>query len=315
MSKRKTSAEERAPFTRDEMAFETRRAALALASILSNFGPGMAADELAAKYLGVELEIYDFDRVLDEELARIPVERHFLYQVVMDAYDYAYQVGSRGLDDGTNVDERAHQVAAVLTGFPQTDFNGEPSPLNRLGPQKLRQVLETSMARYNLDSGGNLTVRDLALLANMGEAAVRTSLSAEGIRTMAMGKGLGVVPNGDATAWLIGRRGFAPSARYDGVLDPGSSMHSIFGATNLDFVSALQKAIAIAGSNTAELAARADVSEQWLGQLAAPGEEAEVDLLALERLAKALSAPHPLFVGKAVTDLLSRRRPAAAICQ
>ncbi|KIV66980.1 hypothetical protein SZ54_2333 [Rhizobium sp. UR51a] len=63
-------------------------------------------------------------------------------------------------------------MGGILTGFPKADFNGEPTPLDELNPRKLRQVLETFLARYALDTGEILTVPQLALLADMGEAAV-----------------------------------------------------------------------------------------------------------------------------------------------
>ncbi|MER8395412.1 hypothetical protein NKH10_26670 [Mesorhizobium sp. M1340] len=309
MNKRKQTPEDRAPFTRDEIISETRRAALALASMISNFGPSGQGPALAAQYLGAELQAgYDFDNVSEEDLNLIPIERHFLYHVVMDAFDYAYQVGSRGLDYKAMADERAHEVDGILNGFPRTDFSGEPSPLDTLNPQKFRQVLDTFMARYSLDGGSDLSIRDLALLANMGEAAVRTSLSAEGIKTVARGKGQsGAVPHSDAVSWLMGRRGFVPSAMFGGDDDMASTMHSIFTATNLDFRGALQKALEVAGLDVDGLADKASVPKPWLRQMATTDGVAKVDLPAIERIANALEAPLPIFAGKAVENLLARK--------
>ena len=307
MSKVKQQQEGRAPFTRDEIVHETRLAALGLASMIAAYGAMSGAPDAAAKYLGTDFEQYGYENASDEELNRIPIEDHFLYRVVVDAYEYAYQVGSRGLNGAHLVEERAHEVAGILSGFPRSDSYGEPSPLDTLNPHKLRQVLETFMARFSLDYGGDLSVSDLALLANMSEATVRSSLSTEGIRTVVTRKGQpGVVPHGDAMTWLMGRRGFTPTAKFDGSTDIGETVYAIFAATNLDFVSALQKAMEAAQLDTAALAAKATVSEPWLMRLATRGENAEVDVPALQRIAAAMSAPEAMFAGKAVQDLLSR---------
>lgn len=75
--------EGRAPFSRQEIIDEVKKAAVAFASHLSAFGPGNAL-ELAAAYLGCELERYDLDGLNEEELRSIPIERHFLHRVAMD---------------------------------------------------------------------------------------------------------------------------------------------------------------------------------------------------------------------------------------
>ncbi|MDH4441869.1 MAG: hypothetical protein QE284_15970 [Rhizobium sp.] len=97
---------------------------------------------VASHYLGIELDGYDYEGDGHPQLASVPIEEHFLYTVVMDAYHHTYQCGDI-FEDTFTVDEHLHEVAAIVTGFPQTDFNGEPTPLNELNPKKMRQVLET----------------------------------------------------------------------------------------------------------------------------------------------------------------------------
>jgi hypothetical protein len=179
-----------------------------------------------------------------------------------------------------------------------------------MNPHKLRQVLETFYARYALDNGDNLTVPQLALLANMGEAAVRTSISAEGIKTVASHeKGeKNQVPHADALIWLAGRRGFVPTKSSPGSdINQTELMFSLFTAESLSFESALQKAIAAAEGGETGLSERAGVEKSWLEKLTAVDASPDINLTALESLSGALGAPMPIFVGKAVTALLSRR--------
>lgn len=314
MAKQKQRREDRAPFSRDEIVREVRLAALGMASHIAIWGHRQESWNVASHYLGVELDGYDYLGDGHPELDSIPIEEHYLYTVVMDAYDHAYQCGDI-FNNTFNVDERMFEVGGILTGFPKSDFNGEPTPLDELNPQKLRQVLETFLARYALDTGDNLTVSQLALLADMGEAAVRTSLSAEGIKTIAGQKGeKNQVPHADALAWLSGRRNFVPTRRQPGVQDNlGELVSSLFSADSLTFEIALQKAISASSKTEDELAKAAGLSSVWIEELSDEGKRPEIDVDGLQKLATALEAPVPLFVGKAVTALLERRSKPAAI--
>ncbi|CAN7733067.1 hypothetical protein LJR010_006042 [Ensifer adhaerens] len=313
MSRKKTHAANRAPFTREEIIREVRLAALGLASHIAVFGHRQEAPRIAAQYLGVELDDYNFERDGHHQLDSIPIEEHYLYNVVMDAYDHAYQIGDP-FENPFNVDERAYEVDGILVGFPRADFNGEPTPLDRLNPQKMRQVLETFRARWSLDRGHDLTVTELALLANMGEATVRTSLSAEGIKTItATEKGeKNQVPHADAVSWLSGRRGFVPTKdRHRSGANHTELMFSLFSAQSLSFEAALQKAIAATGEGEQVLGEQGGNSEDWLKKLLSVDAVMDIDIVALEKLSRTLGAPTPLFVGKAVTALLSRRETPA----
>lgn len=314
MAKQKQTREDRAPFSRDEIIYEIRLAALGMASHIAMWGHRQEALNVASHYLGVKLDGYDYEGNGHPELDSIPIEQHFLYTVVMDAYNHAYQCGDI-FDDTFTVDERMTEVSGILAGFPQTDFNGEPTPLNELNSQKLRQVLKTFLARYALDTGENLTVPQLALLADMGEAAVRTSLSAEGIKTISSQKGeKNQVPHADAVAWLSGRRNFVPTRRQPGVQgNTGELVSSLFSADSLTFEIALQKAISANNTTEEELAKAAGISSIWIDELHDDDKRPEIDVEGLQKLAAALQAPVPLFVGKAVTALLERgSKPAAS---
>lgn len=308
MRKPKSVQEGRAPFTRDEIIYETRRATVALASMIYHYGTN-SASYAAATYLGVELPSYEYQDLKDADLDLIPIERHDIYRVVMTAYDYAYQVGTAPPSEVV-IDETAHEAAGILSGFPQSDFNGDGSPIGTLNPQKLRQVLDTFFARYSLEKGGGQSVRDLALLANMSEAAVRSSLSTEGLKANTRSKdGPGEVPYSDAIAWLMGRRGFIPTQGVNHESDLADTACALFTASNLDFNSALQKTMRAANLDVDALSIKANVSAGWLKELLTKEQTAELDLNGLQSVAAALLAPIPLFVGKAVQDLLSRKAP------
>lgn len=309
MSKLKKTPEGRAPFTRDEIIRDVRIAILAMASLIANLGPRKDCLKVAEDYVGVALDDYCRNIEGHSQLDLIPVEEHQLYTVVMDAFDYAYQLGDP-TDYDFSVETRAYEVGGILTAFPVCDFDGEPSPLDRLNPQKLRQVLETFEARWALDQGRDLSVSQLALLANMGEAAVRTSLSAEGIRTITRtGKGeKNQVPHADALVWLMGRRGFVPSRNnVEGSMTSRDLVLSAFLSESLSFEAALKKATSALEKTTSDLATEGGLSVSWMRDLADPDVCAPIDLPALQRLADLLEVPVPLFVGRAVSALLERQ--------
>lgn len=148
----------------------------------------------------------------------------------------------------------------------------------------------------------------------MGEAAVRTSLSAEGIKTISSQKGeKNQVPHADAIAWLSGRRNFVPTRRQPGVQgNPGELASSLFAADSLTFETALQKAISANYTTIGELAQAAGVSSIWIEELQDTSKLPEINLDGLQKLASALQAPVPLFAGRAVAALLERRSKPAA---
>lgn len=303
------NVEGRAPYSREEIIADVRRAAVAFASHLAVFGPRNNALDLAAQYLGCELDDYQLEGQSEEKLQAIPIERHFLYQVAMDAYDYAYQVGTKGLDYRWQIDERMHEVLALLEGFPRYDFDCEPSPLDTLNPQKLREVLETFMARYGFDHEWDLPIRDLALLARMGEAAVRTSLSKEGITTVTRQKGQpGVVPHEQAVQWLLGRRGFIPSAQFPEEKESAEKQELLARLLegDADFPQVLKSAIGFKRIELDQLAQDSGIPYTWLeGALAGSG-ASEIEVAALGRLAQVLNVPALPFATKAIEFLLGK---------
>jgi hypothetical protein len=101
---------------------------------------------------------------------------------------------AKGFVDG------AHSQTPLTDSSPMADPDGF-----------CHHVVDMAFARSNLRDGKNLTVRELALLGQMKEAAVRNSLSKERI---AIEKG--EVENQAALAWLSDRRDFIPTGTVEG---------------------------------------------------------------------------------------------------
>lgn len=76
----------------------------------------------------------------------------------------------------------------------------------------LRDMLDRLQARLSLDSGSSLSVREIALLADMSERSVRNAMTADGPNRLAASTD-GTVDNLEAHRWLEGRRGFVKTER------------------------------------------------------------------------------------------------------
>ena len=301
-----------APYSWSEIEAQVRSAIFCQASILACLGP-VAADAVA-NYLGVDpdraSELSDgFNEGLDKKPdTGVVIERHHLYDLARNAYDFAYQLD--GYQRASHEDQ--YEIScAVLTGFPQTDMHGNPSPLSSACDEPLRRVFETFVARWKLfdtDLGSSgLTVRELALLSNMTIPAVRTSLSKEGFKLDLSGrrdddKG-GVLDLDNALTWLMRRRGFIPNRWSDGDR-PGMTVTEVFALPDLSFDAALRQALEIRALSAVQLAATAQVPATWLDAIL-EGKSASADVPALRAIARVLAQSEPEFVGRAVQHLLS----------
>ncbi|ETD87658.1 helix-turn-helix domain-containing protein [Rhodobacter capsulatus] len=307
-----------APYSWSEIEAQVRSAILCQASILACLGP--AASDAVAHYLGVDVDrASDLSDGFNEGLDKKPdtgvvIERHHLYDLARNAYDFAYQLD--GYQRASHEDQ--YEIScAVLTSFAQTDMHGNPSPLSAACDEPLRRVFETFVARWKFmdtDFGaGGLTVRELALLSNMTVPAVRTSLSKEGFKLDLSGrrdddKG-GVLDRESALTWLSRRRGFIPN-RWSGDDQPGMTVAEVFALPDLRFDVALANACSLQSLSAPELAAAAQVSATWL-ETVLSGKSASVDVPALRAIARVFSQPEPEFVGRAVQHLLSLDVPKA----
>lgn len=305
-----------APYTWEEIEDQVRSAILCQFSQIRGGGPD--SDELLRLYLGIDPDVLnDADTAggvkRTEVLRSIPLDRHHLHALARDAFRYAYQ-----LDGWERATYEDHYMidCGVLPGFPQSDMDGEPSPLSASHDFPLRRVFETFLARWNLynsDYGGGLSVRELALLSNMTVPAVRTSLSKEGIKLdLAGARGEGVRRDDersatlnvrDALRWLEGRRGFVPN-RGPETTSSATPIADIFADRDVAFDQALRTAFASLGTDTAQVAGSASISPSWLSALA-EGHPAEIDIEALRSLARTLQLPEADFVAYGVRHLIS----------
>ncbi len=184
------------PFTKDEFAAEVREQLYIQASQISH----ACSDDAATAFLGFPCEFSAGGCMNDKDVARIDLPRFPAWNYLGKAFDFAFQVGnSWHYDEDTNID-----VVALANGMSISAISGELSPY-MVPTSKCRHVIDLAIGRFYLEAGSSqsLTVRQLALLADMSEAAVRNSLSAEKLKTP--------VDADVALVWLRGRKGFVPT--------------------------------------------------------------------------------------------------------
>jgi hypothetical protein len=127
------------------------------------------------------------------------------------AYDYAFQIGRYRF-----YDEMADQrlISFREGGVPAYDTHGHQNPYYA-EDSKCRYIADMAQARYHLEHyDASPSIRELSLLSGMSEAAVRNSLSSEGIKMEDFG-GKRRISNEAARRWLYGRRGFIPTKEDD----------------------------------------------------------------------------------------------------
>jgi hypothetical protein len=173
---------------------------------------------------------------------------------------------------------------------------GDPSPF--LAPDsRCRHVIDMATGRWNLecDDSRDLTIRQLALLAGMTEAAVRNSLSTEKIR--AQGKPVAVSPR-VAAQWLKARKGFAPTQH-----EKNRQAFHVAHTRNLLAAPQLSAGIRVLLSELSmtpeALAEKAKVPVEIVTSLL----ESRVDiydLKALQKIGAVLDVDVPYFVGQSI---------------
>jgi hypothetical protein len=282
---------------------QLRELIIAQASIIHVYGP--AGSEACDAFLGVSGTIPDPQDMTDEQKSRIDIKRHGVYRLVRHAYDYAFQMdGYRDLSS-----EDIYEIeCGLLHGYPQSDMHGEPTGLSKLNDLPLKRVLETCSARWKWSiEGEGLTVRELSLLANLGEPTVRSSISKEGFRLEAQFSGdddaRSKLSADDAAQWLAKRRGFIPNRDGMSTELRSAQVSETLESSERDFPAALQRLFEIVDMSAKDLTEDAKLREGWLEDLLA-GRPVDIDLPALKRMAKSLNANKVEFVAKAVQYLL-----------
>jgi hypothetical protein len=140
---------------------------------------------------------------------------------ITGAFERGYAFAFRPSVTNTLGDHEVQDLTVFMLGTPRAGgilSGGETHAF--MTPEGLCQtVADTVMARWKLecDTAGSgshtFTTRELALLADMTEGAVRNALadkSKNGLRAVPGAKNPVVVEHAEALRWLMGRRGFIP---------------------------------------------------------------------------------------------------------
>lgn len=277
------------PFTKDEMGSELREILFIQASQIAH----AAREEAAWAFLGYECEFNPARSTQPGEIEKIDLSRFAAWGYLSAAYDYAFQVGRCwGYGESEN-----HDIVAFAEGITPRAANGDPSPF--LDPQsKCRHVVDLAIGRWSLEAGDGreLTVRQLALLAGMSEAAVRNSLSAEKIRTP--------VDPEVALRWLAGRKGFVPT-RTEENRQAFWAVHTCSLLAAARFGRGLQTILSDLQLTPEAAAEKAGVKPEIVQALIAE-QHSSANIDALLKVAAALNLDAPYFVGQAIEAALRR---------
>ncbi|QDC10559.1 helix-turn-helix transcriptional regulator [Oceanicola sp. D3] len=250
-------------------------------------------DEQAETFLGISLEDFSLGSMpgdADTQLRNIDLSRFWIARQIERACSFALQTGTATERAAFDEDDW-NDLAIFLEGAPRTSFAGELTALVH-ADSALRRTLEMALARMKLMHGAALTIRELSLLAGIGETAVRTSLSADGIKTE--GKPARVSAE-LADPWLLRRRGFVPTLQLEGETEAASPL-----------ILEIRTLLTERQMEVEDLIAKAEVDATWLTELLS-GDPVACDVERLCRLASALGIDPAAFAGRAVEALLKAR--------
>jgi hypothetical protein len=275
------------PFQKDEAMNELKEMLFVQASQISiTLNP-----DVASQFLGVKIETWD-TALHDDDREKIDLKRFNISRLLDRAYDFAFQTGAYWQFDGDDW----YEVCGFSAGVTPHSFEGSQSPW-LWDEGKVRHVVDMAIARYHLQENHTISIRGLSLLAGMTEAAVRNSLSKEGIQTT--GKPASVESD-TALKWLSERRGFIPT-RANEAQEKNRDQHIAFQLDYYPFPQALSQIIRdFADGDLAPIAAAAGVSVDQLQAMIA-GDEKVTNIEMLSALSRALGvADLPKFVAKGV---------------
>ena len=270
------------PFEKQAMMAELKTAMLVQANQIAHAG----SLDYAVAFMGFETSNPSYPYV-EDDADSVDLDRFAATSYLDLAYDYAFQV-ERFWRFG---DDTAQDVEEFIRGANPRGNDGCASPL--ASPDRFcRRAADTAFGRWKLETGYDLTVRELALLAQMKEPAVRNSLSKERI---ALERG-GVDAN-VALAWLGERRDFIPTRKEEG-RKAYRTAHSRFVLEREPFAKAFSQLMRYFDLSPAALALKAQVEEAFVSELLAG--KPQPDLASLRRVGEALEIDAPHFVGIAV---------------
>lgn len=188
-------------FTKDEMLDELRTIFLYEADHLIHG----AGHEMAVYFIGFESEDGEY---LHLNPACVDLGRFSIPPYFERAYEYAFNPSPLNKLSGDEMQD----LIVFMQGTPRAggvSSGGEMHPF--MTPDgKCQTVVDAAWARMTIDEeSGGLTVRELALLADMTEGAVRNALSAgDGGLTAIKGSKPAMVELDIALSWLKTRRGY-----------------------------------------------------------------------------------------------------------
>lgn len=185
----------------DEYVSEVQRAILLIADHIA----WLRDDNAAAAFAGFETA----SSYADEDPAKVDLRAFTSGGRLLLMYDFA--VGSGELLPSDDFEETALQ--SLISLIPRTDALG--APIAWPDDPAVVRVLDLFRARRKLDEPqlrdeATFTVRELALLADMTEGAVRNALSNGELASRRSG-GKVVVGWQDAAIWLPKKRGYRPT--------------------------------------------------------------------------------------------------------
>jgi hypothetical protein len=279
------------PFTIDAMRDELRTILLFTADFLAMAcGPAVATG-----VTGFASEQFHRESPERVDLARLAIGP------VMDiVYDYAFQVGQADRFGADCLQDATVFMLGAPRAGGQGVEGGETHPY--MEPDGLCQrAVDTARARWKLDDEGledELSVRELALLANMSEGAVRNALAAAGVKAKGSRT---LVDVAFAKEWLADRRGFVPTTCWS--YGPDRAQLDIRTAGSVEALcGALARRAEQKGLAPQSLAQSAGISEArasaWLAG------RPDLDVATATALATALDLDPALVAGRTVELVL-----------
>jgi hypothetical protein len=195
-----------ARFTKNEMLDELRTIFLYEADHIY-LGKGAA---FAEQFIG--FPVPDADEFLNVDPKRVDLDGFEIAGTFARAYDYAFRPSLLDQFDGSEQQD----LNTFINGVPHVGgiFSGGAKHAFMTPDGCCQQVVAAVRARDKLNEGeGEFSIRELALLADMTEGAVRNALadkSDAGLKAIPGSKPV-EIDHAEAVRWLQGRRGFCPT--------------------------------------------------------------------------------------------------------
>ncbi|GAA0246949.1 hypothetical protein LNAOJCKE_0444 [Methylorubrum aminovorans] len=289
-----------ARFTMEQMLDELRTIFLYEADHIA-MGAG---EEAAERFLGFPLREEEGEHEFcDLDPARVDLGRFQISKTFERAYGFVFEPGLTNA-----LDEEVQDLLVFMQGTPRVGGRAGSAGVTHsfMGPDGLCQTIaDAAYARWKLEivERGEFTTRELALLANMSEGAVRNAMADKdegGLRAIPGSKPVQVEFE-EAKRWLAGRRGFKPTPVR---LRDDPNLRSRFGSVQTaeelgELIQRLRVQFEPILSSSLKAWSAAEIASWEIGSFAFDAERAA-------ELATGLDVDVPLFVGKALEVSLRR---------